>query len=146
MNVRIPSLLVFCAAIVLIASCSEKPNYDYTPVHKSFSSDPYNATLTKSQYFEINADQDNVIEGEQGIIISIPKGAFYKEGNEKVSGTVKVELTEALHLSDMIFSNLTTMSDGNLLSTGGMFYVNFTQNDQQLVIDKEVPLYVQVPK
>lgn len=132
-------------AIVLLWSCNPH-KYDYSPVNKVHPKDPFASTISESEFFEINAGEDVVIEGKQGIIITIPAGSLLSKGEQPVKGNVKVELTEALSLSDMVFSNLTTSSNGEILSTGGMFFINFTQNNEQLVINKELPIYVQIPK
>ncbi len=41
--------------------------------------DPFKSTMTASQYFDIKGNQDNVIEGEKGTIIIMPKGCFKDE-------------------------------------------------------------------
>lgn len=130
---------------ILFWSCKQN-SYNYSAVNKIHPKDPFAATITESQFFEINADEDVVIEGKQGIIFTVPAGSLLSKGEKVVKGTVQVELTEALELSDMVFSNLTTSSNGELLSTGGMFFINFKQNEEQLVINKKRPIYVQVPR
>lgn len=136
------ALVFICIAMMI--GCKSK--YDYSSKVKNAINDPFASTITESQFFEIDADKDNVIRGKQGILVTIPQCAFYSEGEQKVHGKVKMELVEALELSDMINSNLTTDSDGKYLSTDGMFFINFTQNGKQLAINKDCGIYVQIPK
>lgn len=131
--------------VVLFSSC-KKQQYDYTPIVKVTDNDPFKKSMTGSQFFEIDMSNDQVIEGEKGVRIVIPKGSLLKKGDIKVTGKVKVELVEAFELSDMVFSNLTTTSNGEILETGGMFFINFTQDGEQLVVNHKIPVFIQIPK
>lgn len=96
--------------------------------------DPFKSTMTTSQFFDIKGNQDNVIEGEKGTIIIMPKGCFKDENGDIITAEIKIELTEALAQSDMLLSNLNTTSNGHLMETDGMIYFNAKANGKQLVI------------
>ncbi len=45
----------------------------------------------------------------------------------------------------MILSNLTTSSNGKLLETDGMIFINYSANGKSLTINKDNPLYIEIP-
>lgn len=139
------NILLACLALCLFSACSG-PDNDQRPVSKFGPGDPFEKTIVESQQFNFNADEDFVAEGEQGILVVVPKGSLLDADGNTARGAVQVELAEATRVGDMIFSNLTTTASGNMLSTGGMFYVNATQNGEQLFINPENPASVHIPR
>lgn len=107
--------------------------------------DPFRSGMPSSQFFNINAQQDNVVEGNQGTIIVCPKGCFMNAQGQIVEDSVKIELIEVLSMSDAVLSNLTTTSDSTLLQTDGMIYYNATSKGQKLSINPNNPVYIQIP-
>lgn len=118
---------------------------EYSETIKFSESDPFKNTITESQFFEIDANKDNTVVGNQGTLIAAPKGCFLDKNGNPVTGNIKIELTECLSAEEMILSNLTTTSNGNPLETDGMVYINATSNGEQLRIDKSNPIYVEIP-
>lgn len=112
---------------------------------KIYPTDPFKSTMVKSQYFDINPNQDNVIEGLKGSIIIMPKGCFKDENDNLVESDVKIELAESLSMNDILLSNLNTTSNGQLLETDGMIYFNATANGKQLTINKDTPIHIEMP-
>ena len=110
-----------------------------------YPTDPFKSTMVESQYFDIKANQDNVIEGLKGSIIIMPKGCFKDENDNLVESDVKIELAESLSMSDILLSNLNTTSNGQLLETDGMIYFNATANGKQLTINKDTPIHIEMP-
>lgn len=112
---------------------------------KIHPNDPFKKSIIKSEYFEINTKTDHVIEGKNGTVVVIPKACFLDANNNIIEDDVTIELAEALSLDDMILSNLTTTSNGKLLETDGMIYFNAFANGKPLTIDKENPIYIEIP-
>lgn len=126
--------------ITLITSCSkEKENSTdiFTKVYKR-------GNLPK-QTFKINSDRDTVLRSEAGTTIRIFKNTFVNNKGENVSGPVEIEFQEALKISDMVLANLTTTTDGEMLQSGGMIFINATAGDQQLEIGKNKTIGVILP-
>jgi hypothetical protein len=70
-----------------------------------------------TQQVTINTSRDTVIYLEGGTQLSIPAHAL--------SGEMAVlKVKEALTITDMIMAGLTTRSDSNILSSGGMIYID----------------------
>ncbi len=97
------------------------------------------------QEFKVDPSKGKTIEGEDGTLIIVPTDAFVNEDGSLVKEEVKLELVEALKISDMLAYNLTTMNDENALQTGGMIYVQPYVNEKKVNINPERPLYIEIP-
>ena len=98
-----------------------------------------------TQGYELNTAQDTVIETENGSVFAIPADAFETEGGKSVSGKVNFEIKEAFEEYDIMKAGLTTTSDGELLETGGMFFLDATQNGKKLRLKKGKEILSQLP-
>lgn len=112
---------------------------------KFHPSDPFKESMVESQYFDIDAKTDQVIEGREGTVVLIPKGSFINAEGEPVLENVQLELAEALTLDQMILSNLTTTSGTEPLETDGMIYLKASANGEDLKIDPNNPIYIEIP-
>src|SRR5690606_3632756 len=121
-------------------------NYDsITNTVKLHQNDPFKNTIVKSQTFDIDSKQDNVIEGEKGTVLVFPKGCFKNSNGKIVDNNVKIELSEALSLEEMLLPNLATTAGGRLRETDGMSYSNGTANRQLLISHEDNPSHSEIP-
>jgi hypothetical protein len=97
------------------------------------------------QMFELNADQDTVVETADGIVIAIPANSFLNANGQPAKGKIQLEVKEALNAADIMKAGLNTKSGDKLLETGGMFYINARQGEASLKIDSKNPLYAEIP-
>lgn len=140
-NTTIKSFLIALLSVMFI-QCN---NNSLTNTVKLLPNDPFKNTIVQSQTFEIDSKQDNVVEGEKGTVVVCPKGCFKNAKGEIVEGKVTIELSEALALEDMLLSNLTTTAEGKQLETDGMIYFNATSSEEQLTINRDNPIYIEIP-
>jgi hypothetical protein len=104
--------ITFILALALcLASCNTKDK-------KIFSTENL-----PSQNFTINISKDTSIRTTKGTWLDIPKGSIAADKEN-----VTLEIKEAFSLSDMIKAGLTTESNGQPLSSGGMIYINANEN------------------
>lgn len=96
---------------------------------------PLNISLIEAQMFSIESGVDTVLIGKQGTSLTIKKNSFTDCEGSTVKGKVLVELKEIYTGKDMILSGLTTMSDKQILESGGMLYINATQNGKRICIN-----------
>jgi hypothetical protein len=75
--------------------------------------------VTPDEY-SINIEADTILVTKNGAILKIPKGSIASDG----SSNVTLEIKEAYSLEQMMKSGLTTKANGELLSSGGMIYIN----------------------
>ena len=142
MDNKITRAIFLALLSVTLFQCSNNPTTNQVKLN---TNDPFKNTIVASQSFNIDSKQDNVIEGEKGTVVVCPKGCFKNAKGEIVEDNVKIELSEALSLEDMLLSNLTTTSDGKPLETDGMIYFNATANGEQLTINKDNPIHIEIP-
>jgi cytochrome c2 len=99
----------------------------------------------ESQVFKLNPLRDTIIETQNGIVFSIPAKAFLNRHGETPAETIDLEIKEAMTASEIMKAALSTMSNGKLLETGGMFYMNARVGEENLTIDKSKPLNANIP-
>jgi hypothetical protein len=89
------------------------------------------------QVFVIQTDKDTTIVGKKGTKVFIPSRVFVRQnGAEVANATVKVALIELYDLGDYIKYDLPTISNGKMLESGGVVYLDATENGEKLAIAK----------
>ncbi len=139
-----------CFFLLVFTQCASdsSKSADKIPVQKTVNkheNDPFKNSMPQSQFFEIDSKADHVIEGKNGTLLVLPKGAFKNKKGEIIEENVQIELKEALGLDEMLLANLTTTSNGKLLETDGMIYFSATANGEQLQVNKQNPVYIEIP-
>lgn len=136
------------AATLLLTPKSEElaavitPDEEATFIAQMDSVSEFNTVLP--QYFAI-ADSGDVVLSDEGVMISVPKKAFLKDG-KPYEGNVIIQYQEALSAEDIMLAGLSTMSGKNLLETQGMVSLKgFTKDGELLEVNPEVGVYIQVP-
>ena len=129
-----------CADIVI--TYTEQKQIVQVP--KSDINDLWKQLREPSQVFTINPQKDTLIMGEEGTIINIPAGAFIIP-DEKQGRQVNIVLEEYYDYASMIINNMTTMSNGLPLETGGMIYVNAFLDNRALTVMEDKPLTFMFP-
>jgi hypothetical protein len=100
------------------------------------------------QNFTIDASTGGTIIGEDGTQLYFPPGGLTFLGGEPASGDVTIEFIEIYSRADMLTQNLPTngkKDNGDVVTiiSGGEFFVNATQNGNQLVA--ETPFQLTAP-
>lgn len=140
------ALTVLGAVLILKNQSNKAPNeirYELNEEGKANWSEADKSL--ESQVFQINPDRDTIIETKQGIVIAIPAASFEHVGGEGVTGAFDLEIKEAMTAAEIMKAGLSTMSNDRLLETGGMFYVNARQGNENLLVNRSKPLNVNVP-
>jgi hypothetical protein len=89
--------------------------------------------------------EDSIYLSRTGVLVSIPKGAFLKNGSP-YTGDAIIEWQEAIDGATIMMAGLSTMADSNLLETQGMFSFRATDKAGNLLdVNPEIGVYVQVP-
>lgn len=135
---RITSALLLFLTFAI--SCSEN-----APKQTEATENVFTTQNLPTQFFEINNQNDTFITGKNGTKISIPKNSFVDKNGNDVTGKISFELKEALTLADMVMGNLTTLSNGKILQTGGMIYTNATAKGENVLIASNKALQISVP-
>ncbi|NRB52115.1 MAG: OmpA family protein [Saprospiraceae bacterium] len=97
------------------------------------------------QKFTIDAQQGNVVEGRAGTRVWIPAGAFIFADGQRPEGPITLKMREAYDFGAMLVEGLSTHSDGQLLETGGMVYLEAEADGQALQLDTDQAMAVALP-
>lgn len=101
--------------------------------------------VSATQTFTIDGGTFNMITGSQGTKIMIPANSFVDATGSPVTGSVTLELLEILDQDDMIFLNAQTVSNGQLLVSGGELNLQASQSGNPVFLTTGQSLYVEVP-
>jgi hypothetical protein len=95
------------------------------------------------QSFKINSRKDTLIVGINGTTLFINKNTFVNAIGE-IAENPTINLIEVNSISEIILSNLQTISDGEILQTAGMFFIDAKDEDEPLTIAAGKSIYVDV--
>ncbi len=99
----------------------------------------------QAQRFTLVPTSRGEVKGKQGTKISFPPGCFVTESGGEVSSPVDVELKECYTLDEMLQEGLTTSSDGKILESKGMIFVNATSQGETLKLKPGQTMQVEFP-
>jgi hypothetical protein len=98
-----------------------------------------------NQKFNVNSTKENKIKAEHGTEITIPADAFVFEDGTVAKGKIDFTVKEALQTEDILLTGLTTVSNGKLLQTGGMVYIEASINGKKLKLAKDKNIKIAMP-
>lgn len=129
---RILFLVPVLAALYLI-SCKKdevtpQGNNPVNTVSYNTAQDYLNAKNVPLQTFTIDATTGGTFTGAKGTQVTIAPGTFVNYDGSEVNGNVQIKLKEVFSARDMIFSGVLPVSYGNILKSGGEFYLQASQN------------------
>lgn len=99
-----------------------------------------------SQEFTINSTKDEVVICKEGTKLEIKASAFITSSNKPVEGAIKLNITEYYKFSDILLANLTTVSNGKQLETGGMLFVEASKNGERLKLKPNSTIQITFPE
>lgn len=112
---------------------------------KYHPSDPFIETLKESEFFKISGLQDNIVETQNGTILSIPQGAFRDKNGQLVEKEITIEVATIESLEEQIQSNISSHYKNGQLQSGTTLYFNATQDGEALFLNKQNPIYMETP-
>jgi hypothetical protein len=131
------SLLFVLATIGLFTTCTEKENQSLAVQLKNASTPP--------QVYTIKQNTATTITTKGGIKLYLPPNLFVLENGEKPEEPFQLEIKDVFKKSEMILNTLSTVSDGHLLETFGMMYIQATANGKNLKIKKGEAITISIP-
>lgn len=97
------------------------------------------------QVLTIQAGEEQTVTAARGTLVIVPANAFVFEDGTAVSGQIDLVVQEAYDPSDFIMHNLTTMSNGQILQTGGMVCITAKSEGRELQLAEGASLTVSIP-
>ena len=113
----------------------------FNPSEKNLSI--YARFKKKPQIFVESAKENIEIKGEEGTIIKIPKYSLMSSKNRTITGEVEISLEEYYKNSDIIKANLHTLSDNQILETGGMINIVIKYQNEELKLRKDSEIQIE---
>lgn len=154
MNLRfICSLL---AGGLLLASCGQD-NVDCPPQPNDTDGVLLNASVLNSfvrkyeaplQHYTLNPapGATTTFFTAKGARVTVPYGAFVQaDGVTPVTGAFQLTVREILRKPDMVLSAMPTVSNGQVLISGGQYYLRASQNGARLRLKPTARLYLRTP-
>ncbi len=130
--------------LILISGCQTDNNFNESLIVKLSDSDRFKNTIIESQYLNINASEDNVVESKKGNILIIPKGSFFNSKGKIVDDSIQIEFAEASEIDEIILSNLVIQDSAKIYESYLSFFLNATRNGEQLNVNPENPIYFEL--
>lgn len=134
---------------LVLFSC--KSDYDDNLIYQATTSEALYSLFesglqNQTQTFQFNAeDGSTTFTSTNGVNLTIDGSCLLKNG-QPVTGQVNIEYIEIFKRSEMFLTNKLTMglngSEKQLLNSGGEFYINATQNGEQLTLNCLIHLEV----
>ena len=155
MTLKTRATIIFFAALT---SCSNQqttainsPSAIRTPASKPETEiKRLNDLLVKyeepSQLFKVLTAEPTQVKGKQGTIISINPSDLTTESGEPLGKEIKIELKELMNQRQLLKANAQTVSSGQLLVSGGAYYINMTSDGKLLKLKEGKKLAVEFPK
>lgn len=138
-------LLLFTLGILLATNACTKRPESIEPSDNSVKNYFIKQRQNNVQKFTFNTYRDNVIVGSKGTKVYIGAGTLRTMSGKPVTGNVTLELKEVTELSDMILNNAPTISNGQILTSGGEFFVSASQNGESLLLAEDANFFISAP-
>ncbi|QNR25145.1 hypothetical protein [Croceimicrobium hydrocarbonivorans] len=100
----------------------------------------------KPQILFAPSDSTAIIKGAKGTIIHLDPTQLQTINGSPLGEKIQIELLELNNNSSMLLHNTQTVSDGQILVSGGAYYLNMTSDGNQLKIKSGESLEVEFPK
>ena len=136
------SLLALClVALTLTASCTKSYNrgvaVNATTANESQLNALFAALRPAPQTLVVTAGFLQTVYGANGTKLTFYPNSFKDaKGNIITSGIVTIQLTEIYSVGDMIMNRATTVSGGQLLSSGGEVLITAAMNGEKVYANK----------
>ena len=112
--------------------------------------EPTNALLSElaepAQKLTAPSNEKTDVTGQKGTIIHLDPEKLETVDGSPMGEHIDIELVEMTSVYDLLTNNAPTVSNGQLLETGGSYYLNMTSNDVQLKVKQDKALEVEFPK
>ncbi len=144
------NVLIIGLSIILLMSCSNNDDNDII-IEQILDGQELTSAITENreeaiQTSDINSTSYSEVYGSEGTTLSIPANSFTDQDGNLVTGSVTIELIEIYDKAKMLLTKMPTNGkNGNgdiaTLVSGGEFYINATQNDEQLQLVNDIFIF-----
>lgn len=147
---------IFTTLLLAMTSCSHQEPTSENDSNEQLKVDPkqefakLNTFMQKfeepSQVFKLPSDKIIKVTGKQGTIIRIDPADLEMENGQPIGKHIKIELKELSNRQQLLRANAQTISDGQLLISGGAFFINASSGGQKIKLKKGKTYSAEFPK
>jgi hypothetical protein len=101
---------------------------------------------TPSQTFSVSSSKPSKISGKNGTLIHINPQNLETASGRPLGKTIEVELKELKGRDQFISENVQTVSNGELLTSGGAYFIGMTSGGETLKLKPAKTLQVNFPR
>jgi hypothetical protein len=130
-------LLFWLTISLMVINCKEKENLTTSKEIEKLSESPQSFTLVH--------DKATKLETRNGATITIEPNTFEFIDGKSPDKTIHLDVKEVYQKSEMILNNLTTTSDGRLLESLGMIFMEASSEGKQLRLKSNKSISVSIP-
>ncbi len=144
------SFLLLTLTAIFLLSCSKNDDNDID-FQEILDGLEFKAEIIENregaiQNFVIGAENGGELQGSEGTILYFPPNSFIDLNGDPVTGDVAVQLIEIYDKAKMLLTKMPTNGrrpngDVETLISGGEFYINATQNGEQLALANTFQLF-----
>lgn len=139
-------IVLFAILTITFSSCEkdEEPNptqeETYTTLNQFFE-----LKSPSPEIFNIIAENGASFTTNKGTNVTVPANAFINSSGQIVIGAVDIKLKEVFSNADMVFSGIFPISNGFALNSGGEFFIQASQDGDNLSIKDGVFIEIEIP-
>lgn len=122
--------------IIILLSCQRKQG-----LLKSYIN-PYLIVDT----FNIKTDSDTILYTSTGTIIKVSNKSFQFSGGKEVIGNIKILVQEVNSQADLVKSGITTISQGEIIQSGGMINLLAFKDTLSIELKPETTIEISMPR
>jgi len=100
----------------------------------------------KPQHLVVPSHSETIVTGAKGTIIHVDPKTLETVDGSPLGAHIQIVLLEMTNNSSLLLNNAQTVSNGELLITGGAYYLNMTSDGKQLKMKQVKGLEVEFPK
>ncbi len=100
----------------------------------------------KPQRFTVTSNKVTLVTGLKGTIIHVDPNRLETIDGSPLGDNIQIELLEMTDNCSMLLNNAQTVSNGQILVTGGAYYFNMNSNGKQLKMKQGKGIKVEFPK
>ena len=144
-NTFILSILV--AAIIIGCNNEQDKQVQINPLDELEQVDNLLSEIAeKPQQLIAPSDKETTVTGAKGTVIHVNPNRLETVDGSPLGDNIQIELSEMTENSHMLLNNTQTVSNGQILATGGAYYLNMTSDGKQLKMKQGKGLEVEFPK
>lgn len=140
-------LSILVAAILIGCNNEQDKKVQINPLDQLEQVDSLLAEISeKPQQLTAPSDKATTVTGSKGTVIHVDPNRLETIDGSPLGDKIQIELLEMTDNSSMLLNNTQTVSNEQILVTGGAYYLNMTSDGKQLKMKQGKGLEVEFPK